>query len=365
MISALRLGEKRGAVGWIMISLAVLNLISLVCIYSALNQGGVLEKGDIFHKQIIWIGMSWLCLIIFSAVNYRLCYDIAYPFYALNLLLLLAVEATGTSAMGATRWLSLGGFNFQPSESCKLAAIFVMARLFSRRNVTGFWGGVFFPLILVGISAVLIVKQPDLGTALVVMFLFFAVGLSSRLRKIYFVGILAVCMGAAPLFWHHLKDYQKQRLVVFVNPDVDPLGAGYNIIQSKIAIGSGRLLGKGFMAGTQNQFNFMPERHTDFIFTVLAEEWGFAGAIALLMIYWLMLSQILDIAAYARDEFARLLAVGMGSLIFLHVFINIAMTMGVVPVVGIPLVFMSYGGSNLLINFLMMGILVNIARQSR
>jgi rod shape determining protein RodA len=224
---------------------------------------------------------------------------------------------------------------------------------------------VLYPLILIGISALLIFKQPDLGTALIVIFLFFAMGLSSHVKKRYFIVLIALGLIAVPFGWHMLKDYQKKRLVVFVNPNVDPLGAGYNIIQSKIAVGSGRLFGKGFLAGTQNQFNFMPERHTDFIFTVWAEEWGFAGAMFLLFIYWIIITKILEISTMAKDYFGRLLAVGIASLLFLHVFINMGMTLGILPVVGIPLIFMSYGGSNLLINSILIGILFNISRQSR
>jgi len=345
--------------------LLLLNIISLVCIYSALHQGGVLAREEVFHRQIMWIIVSWIALIFVSFINFRIFYDIAYVFFGFNLLLLIAVEAMGSAAMGAQRWLSLGGLNFQPSELCKVGTIFLMARLFSRQGVHGFWRAVMYPLAIVCIAALFIFKQPDLGTALVVMFLFFAIGMASRVRKIYFWALIIAGLCTFPFAWHTLKDYQKKRIIVFVNPEVDPLGAGYNIIQSKIAIGSGQVFGKGYLSGTQNQFNFMPERHTDFIFTVLAEEWGFIGAVSLLFIYWLFLSKVLDIATFAKDEFGRLLAVGMGSLFFIHVFVNMGMTLGILPVVGIPLIFMSYGGSNLLINSMLVGILVNISKQSR
>jgi len=324
-----------------------------------------MERGQIFHRQIIWITISWAALFIVSHISYRIYFDLAYVFFGFNILLLLIVDIMGASAMGAQRWLSFGGFNFQPSELCKVATIFLLARLFSRNEATGFIKGVIQPLIIIIIAALLIFKQPDLGTALVVIFLFFAMGLSSKLKKRYFIILIVAGMSMVPLAWHTLKDYQKKRIIVFVNPNTDPLGAGYNIIQSKIAIGSGRLVGKGFLSGTQNQLNFMPERHTDFIFTVLAEEWGFIGGMLLLMIYWLFLNKALDIAMFAKDEFGRLMAVGMASLFFIHVFVNMGMTLGILPVVGIPLIFMSYGGSNLLINSMLVGILTNICRQSR
>jgi len=361
----MRMHNRPGSIPIMLFTLFVLNVISIVCIYSALHQGGVLQNEDIFQKQIIWVAISWVFLIIFSFVNYRLYFDISWPFYAVNIILLVAVDFAGSSALGAQRWLSLGGFNFQPSEFCKVATIFLMARLFSRQDKQGFFNGVLHPLFFILISAALIFKQPDLGTALVVIFLFFSIGLSSNLKKFYFIGMIIAGLIVVPFGWSHLKEYQQKRILVFVNPDTDPLGAGYNIIQSKIAVGSGKLLGKGFLSGTQNQFNFMPERHTDFIFTVLAEEWGFIGSIFLLLLYWLILSKILDIADIAKDEFARLLTIGIGSLFFIHVFINIGMTLGVLPVVGIPLIFMSYGGSNLMINSILIGILINIGRQSR
>ena len=357
--------NRPGSSKVIFLCLLALNIISLICIFSALNQGGAMEREGVFHRQMMWIAVAWIALIFTSFVNYRLYFDISYIFFGLNILLLLVVDIMGASAMGAQRWLSFGGFNFQPSELCKIATIFLMARLFSRPDAKNFWAGVLYPLVLVGIASLLIFKQPDLGTALVVIFLFFSIGLSSKLKRRYFILLIVAGMMTFPFAWHTLKDYQKKRLIVFVNPDTDPLGAGYNIIQSKIAIGSGQLFGKGFLSGTQNQFSFMPERHTDFIFTVLAEEWGFFGGIFLLFLYWMILSKILDIARFAKDEFSRLLAVGIGSLFFIHVFINIGMTLGILPVVGIPLIFMSYGGSNLLINTMLVGILANIAKQSR
>ncbi|MCP4653207.1 MAG: rod shape-determining protein RodA [Candidatus Omnitrophica bacterium] len=343
--------------------LLVLNLLSLLSLYSSLHLAGEFKSGAILYRQIVWVVASWIFLIIFAIINYRLYYDFGYIFYGFNILLLIAVFAFGSKAMGAQRWINFIGFKFQPSELCKIAAIFVFARLFSgdrRGPLLQF----LLPLGLASLMALLIFKQPDLGTSLIIVFLFFAIGISSKVSKRYFIALILAGLIAAPFAWGMLKNYQRKRLVVFVNPDVDPLGAGYTIIQSKIAIGSGRIFGKGFLSGTQNQFNFLPERHTDFIFTVVAEEWGFVGGLFLLIVYWLILYNILNIARSAKDDFARLLALGIGSLFFLHIFINIGMTLGILPVVGLPLIFMSYGGSNLLINFVLMGILINISRQA-
>jgi len=185
-------------------------------------------------------------------------------------------------------------------------------------------------------------------------------GFSSRIKKRYFVSMVVGALIISPFAWSLLKTYQKKRLIVFVKPDVDPLGAGYSIIQSKVAIGSGKILGKGFLSGTQNQFNFLPERHTDFIFTVVAEEWGFIGGLFLLLIYWIILQKILAQVGQIQDRFAQQLGLGISFFIFLHVFINLGMTLGILPVVGIPLTFLSYGGTHMLASFILIGIFFNI-----
>ncbi|MFA6281385.1 MAG: rod shape-determining protein RodA, partial [Candidatus Omnitrophota bacterium] len=216
---------------------------------------------------------------------------------------------------------------------------------------------------LVMVNVLLIAKQPDLGTALILIFIFFLMGLVSANKKRYFIAIIISALILSPFAWNHLKDYQKKRLVVFLNPNAEPLGAGYTIIQSKIAIGSGQFFGKGFLAGTQNQFNFLPERHTDFIFTVIAEEWGFLGCLFLFLIYITIISRIIWIAGFQKDNFAKFVVLGTAYLFFLHVFINIGMTLGILPVVGVPLLFVSYGGTHLLVSFILLGVIFNICRQ--
>jgi rod shape determining protein RodA len=209
----------------------------------------------------------------------------------------------------------------------------------------------------------MVLIQPDLGTALVYVFIFMAIGFVAAVPIRYLIGIIVSGLFCFPFFWHFLKDYQKAMLLVFLNPNIDPLGAGYTIIQSKIAIGSGRFLGKGWMAGTQSQLNFLAERHTDFIFSVWGEEWGFLGSVILVVLYGILIWMILRIAESAKDTFGRLLAIGVACVIFFHVFVNIAMNIGMCPVVGLPLPMMSYGGSSLVINLLGVGIVLNIARQ--
>lgn len=342
----------------------ILNILSLAALYSSLHQGGQLEDTVTFHRQFIWITISWLFLIIFSCINYRIFYDFGFILYGLNILLLVGVHLFGKQVMGAQRWIEIMGFTFQPSELSKLTTIIILAHFFSIKRENRTYKRFFLPLVLVLFNFLLIFKQPDLGTGLILIIFFFILGLSSTIKKKYFITTFIIGMLLCPFAWHILKDYQKQRLTVFLNPNTDPLGAGYTIIQSKIAIGSGKIFGKGFLSGTQNQFNFLPERHTDFIFTVIAEEGGLIGSIFLLLIYFLLIQIILNKARKLTENFARLICIGIATFFFFHVFINISMTLGILPVVGLPLAFLSYGGSNLLICFILMGIFFNIIKNN-
>ncbi len=346
----------------IIICLLILNVLSLASIYSSLHQAGQFtDPQKIFSKQIAWIALSWVALIIFARINYRIYFDLAYFIYGLNLVLLIVVLFFGKKVMGAQRWIEIFGMNFQPSELSKISAVIILARFFSLSSPRGLIYGFFLPLTFIVINSLVIFIQPDLGTALIIIFIFFSLGLFSRIPKRFFIALLALGLLISPFLLGHLKDYQKRRLMVFMNPNLDPLGAGYSIIQSKIAIGSGKLGGKGFLSGTQNQFNFLPERHTDFIFTVIGEEWGFIGSLFLIVIYWLILKKILYEAQRVRDEFANFLCLGISMFLFFHLFINIGMALGVLPVVGLPLIFLSYGGSNLLTAFILLGIFFNIS----
>jgi len=357
------LASKVSGLKTIVICLIFLNLLSLFSIYSSLHQGGELANSAILYKQLVWIIASWILLILFASINYRIYFDASYVIYALNLLLLLSVYFFGKSAMGAQRWISIFGITFQPSEVSKIAIIIILARFFSQNEHRGPLKNFFIPFGLVILNALAIFKQPDLGTSLVIVFIFFGLGFFSRIKKRYFIFLIISGLILSPFALRKLEDYQRQRLTVFINPNIDPLGSGYTIIQSKIAIGSGGLTGQGFLAGTQNQFNFLPERHTDFVFTVIAEEWGFLGALFLLLIYWLILKKILQQAKGLRDPFAYYLCLGISLVFFLHIFINIGMTLGILPVVGLPLICLSYGGTNLFINFILLGIFFNIARR--
>ena len=278
-----------------------------------------------------------------------------------NLILLILVMLVGQTALGAQRWIALGPISIQPSEFSKLIMIIALAAMLEKR------GGKINTITdlapvaaYVGVPFLLVLKQPDLGTSLVFLAIFFGMVFVAGVRLRLLLGIFGAGLAAMPVLWHFLKDYQKMRIMVFMDPNVDPLGAGYHIIQSKIAIGSGMLFGKGLFGGTQSQLNFLPENHTDFIFSVVGEELGFVGCAILLLLYLVVLWRGIRIAQDASDMFGRLLAVGITSMIAFHVLINVGMTMGIMPVTGIPLPLMSYGASSLTTNIMAIAILLNI-----
>jgi len=356
----------------ILIVIFLILAMGLVCLYSSCHQKGIFIKKDIFDKQLLWIWVGICFLFLMSRFDYRRLPIAIIPLYALTLFSLFFVLTAGRTIMGAQRWLSVGDFSFQPSELGKFTLILLLAKYFSRKNMrdvvsradpSNFFKGLVLPLGLVLLPAGLVLIQPDLGTAIVYMFIFIAIGFLAGVPRRFMIGLLGFGLALFPFFWHFLKGYQKARLLVFLNPNIDPLGAGYTVIQSKIAIGSGRLFGKGWMSGTQSQLNFLAERHTDFIFSVWGEEWGFIGSLVLVFLYGLLVLMILRVAETAKDTFGRLFCVGVASLLFFHIFVNIAMNIGACPIVGLPLPFMSYGGSSLVINLVAIGIVLNIARQ--
>ncbi|MDD5006082.1 MAG: rod shape-determining protein RodA [Candidatus Omnitrophica bacterium] len=344
---------------------------SVLTLYSSCHQKGEFVLQSIFYRQIIWIIIGLFLSFVFYMIDYRKLWDFAWLLYVFTILALIVVLIFGRTRLGAQRWLELGGFNFQPSEFGKLAIILVLARYFSQKsfeelkifkNRFSLARGFVFPLFVTGVLALLVLIQPDLGTAIIYFFIFMSL--------IFFVGvriryiIIFICSGliASPFLWSLLRGYQRDRLLVFLNPSRDPLGAGYTIIQSKIAVGSGGLLGKGWLSGTQNQLNFLPERHTDFIFSTIGEEWGFFGSVVLIILFYVLVKRILMLSSLAHDPFAKNLCLCIASLIFIQSFINIAMTIGFMPVVGLPLPFISYGGSSLVSFLLLIGIVLNISK---
>jgi rod shape determining protein RodA len=405
MATKLRLPE----LDWPMVGAAgMLLIIGLATVYSATTVPGAHE--GLWTKQLMWmviaLGAAWVA----ASLHYRAHDALAYPLYGISLVLLVLVLAVGTSAFGAKRWLDMGPIRFQPSELAKIATVFVLARRLShpKLDLTRFryW---FPPLIIAMVPFALVAKEPDLGTSLsfpviLIAMYFWAgmplgnllLGLSPaatlvaafvlnprqapfwvllgvamvgsiallRPRRLLLVAALALNVGVGltmPMVKDHLHDYQLRRIETFLNPDQDPQGAGYQIIQSKIAIGSGGVLGKGWLKGTQKALSYLPMRHTDFIFAVVGEERGLLGALTVVLLYGLIILRGYRLATVARNGFASLMAVGLVSALFYHVMVNILMTIGWAPVTGLPLPLLSYGGTALIVNCVQLGLLQNVA----
>ena len=378
-------------------------LIGLSTVYSATTVPGAHE--GLWIKQTMWFGLALGAAWFAASIHYRAYDSLAYPFYAISILLLIAVLLVGTSAMGAKRWLEIGPLKFQPSEIAKIATVFVLSRRFDDRNLDLRRFKHWFPSLLITlVPFALVAKEPDLGTSLsfpviLVAMYFWAgmpighllLGLSPVLNLAlffltgslaWFAGIFAVMLVAVrprwstllvflalngavsyavPSIWEHLHDYQKRRIQVFLDPGHDPQGAGYQIIQSKIAIGSGGMTGKGFLRGTQKGLAFLPMRHTDFIYSVVGEEWGFLGAFTVVVLYAIVVVRGYRLAFLARNGFASLMVVGIASGLFFHIMVNILMTIGWAPVTGLPLPLLSYGGTALIVNCIQVGLLQNVA----
>lgn len=326
--------------------IVILAAIGIVMLYSAAN--GNWSPWAI--NQLIRFGMGFAVMIVLALTDIKLLLRYAYIFYFITLILLVVVEVAGHTGMGATRWINLGFIKLQPSEFMKIAMVLVLARYFHTSSLQSIESvrGIIPPLLMAIFPAFLIVLQPDLGTALMLIFttaaMFFAVGVQIWKFVVVFIGGLVTI----PFAWHFLHDYQQNRVLTFLNPERDPLGAGYHIIQSKIALGSGGVFGKGFLKGSQSHLNFLPEKHTDFIFTMLSEEFGLVGAVLVVILNILILAYSYSFALKSTSYFGKLLAIGLATNYFMYVFINIAMVLGLLPVVGIPLPLISYGGTVML-----------------
>lgn len=346
-------------------TIIAISIIGIMTIFSATRQLGDAPQASFYLKQIAWLAISICALIAIVSFDYIWLGRIAIPLYIIGIVLLVIVLVSGRTGMGAQRWISIGVFSFQPSEFFKLIFAIMLASYFSMSREplnAASLTRVFFTVVF--LPFVLLFKQPDLGTAVVVFLIFSSISLAKGLQKRLFVILVIIGLVSLPfignILWTGLKDYQKNRLVAFIDPKADPTGIGYHINQSKVAIGSGEFIGKGFLKGTQGPFRFLPEKHTDFIFAVYAEEWGFLGSIFLLGLYFILLIRGLDTARKAKDDFGRLLALGITFMFSIYFFVNTGMTLGIMPVVGIPLPFMSYGGTALLSNFISAGVLINI-----
>ncbi len=344
--------------------IVALQALGLFSLYSA-AYGSDGANLFLFQRQLIWIAFSWMVFFLLAYSKASFISKIIRPFFWIHIIALALVFFIGKEAHNATRWLDLGLFHFQPSETLKLALALLTAQQLAQRR---FGQALQFKDLLLFCAVaippvVLVFLQPDLGTAGILLLMIFTMLLCNGIEKKTLAGLILIALISGPLAWNKiLKPYQKSRITSFIQPGEDPQGTGYNVIQSKIAIGSGQFFGKGFKKGTQNKLQFLPERHTDFIFSVLSEEYGFIGSSLTLALFFLMISFIFNLAGQLRDRLSCYCCIGAGAFFLWHTALNLAMTMGFFPVVGIPLPLFSYGGSHILTSMAFLGVTASIYR---
>jgi rod shape determining protein RodA len=345
-------------------------LIGIASVYSATYTSR--GPSPLFTKQIAWVSIGLVVMFLALIPDYHTVGRYAYVLYAVSLALLFLVMLMGKTGMGAQRWLAIGPFAFQPSELTKLSLTLALARYFAEDPKQGDYElrDLAVPVVMVLVPLILVLKQPDLGTALMLLLTSTMIVMIAGVRARSVMVVLLIGVTIASLvflvppvrhkIWGSLKPYQQNRIKAFIDPSSDPLGSGYHANQSKISVGSGQITGRGYRKGTQSQMAFLPERHTDFIFAVIAEETGLIGSSALLLLYLLLLLIGVDTSKNAKDRLGVLMAGGIVSMLSLYVFINMGMAVGIVPVVGVPLPLVSYGGTSIITTFLSLGILLNI-----
>ncbi len=351
--------DKLRQLNWpLVLLLTLIAGIGFAMLYSAAN--GSLEPWA--GRQMTRFAVGVVVMVLVALVDIRLWLRYAYLAYFASLALLGSVEVIGASGLGAQRWIDLGPFNIQPSELMKLTIILALARYFHGLSQEDIARPAYLiaPLLLVFAPAVLVLRQPDLGSAALLVLIGGAMFFLAGVRLWAFAAVLIASLAAVPLAWQFLRDYQKTRLLTFLDPESDPLGAGYHILQSKIAFGAGGIFGKGFLQGSQSHLNFLPEKQTDFIFTMLAEEFGMVGGLVLVALYLAVVAYGLSIALRCRHQFGRLLAMGLTTAFFLSVFLNMAMVMGLIPVVGMPLPLISYGGTAMMTVLIGFGLIIGV-----
>jgi rod shape determining protein RodA len=347
------------SVDWVLLGATLaLALVGVAMVFSATHSG---RTPDLYLKQLILVGVGTLGLVMAATLDYRQLADRAGLLYALSVVALLYVLRFAPVIAGTRRWILIGGFQLQPSELVKLAAAVLVAKVLSEaRQETLGLREVAVPGAAVALLSLLIAREPDLGTAACLVPLFLAVAFLAGLRMRAVLGLSAVLLLTGALAWPLLKDYQKTRIYTFLDPSLDPRGAGYQKIQSQIAVGSGGLLGRGFLGGSQAQLGYLPARHTDFVFSVLAEETGFVGVFVVLALYLLVLWRMLETARLARDRLGAFLVAGITGSFAFQVVYNVAMVAGLVPVKGLPLPLMSYGGSSVLSSLMGIGLVLSV-----
>jgi rod shape determining protein RodA len=349
---------------WTLLLLVLaISFIGLINIYSAGYTIGDFKQDTLYVKQAQWIIMGFFCMGIILCIDYRFISRFAYIIYAVSIVLLLIVYLYGYATHGSQRWIAIGGFFFQPSELVKLSMILALAKYFDNNTLDKNYTlrEISLPFLIVLLPFLFIIKQPDLGTALILLIIFLSITLFVGVKWRSFLVAAVSTIIASPVGWFFLKEYQKERILTLFDPEQDPLGSGYHIIQSIIAVGSGGIFGKGYMKGTQTQLKFLPVQQTDFVFSVFAEEWGFLGALVLMILFVTLIMWCLKTAIQARDSIGMLISFGVTMLLFWEVFINIGMVLGLLPVVGIPLPLFSYGGSSMVVLMTAIGLVMNVS----
>src|SRR5210317_2356962 len=352
--------KRQGSLAHLHIDLPLLLGILALCVFGL----GILYSasgGDLgqINRQLIRFGLAFFVMVIVAQINPHTLQRWAPWIYGLGVLLLIGVLLFGDIGKGAQRWLNLGVFKFQPSEMVKLAVPLMIAWYLAKQPLPPKLKTIALTFILIAIPVGLIAKQPDLGTSLLVgsagIFALFLAGISWR----FIITLFGLAAAAAPVVWMNMHNYQKQRVLTFLDPEKDPLGSGYHIIQSKIAIGSGGLFGKGYLQGTQSNLEFLPEKHTDFIFTVFSEQFGFFGSVLLILLFFAIILKILNISLKSQNNFSRLVCFGVGFNIFVYLAVNLGMVTGLLPVVGVPLPIISYGGTAMLTTMFALGLVMS------
>ncbi len=346
----------------LLISVYLILLIGLGIMYSIST-----PSKPLFYKQLIHAIIASTAMFILAFTRLRTIFNCAYLFYGFTLLILIAVSLMGHTAMGATRWLDLGFIKIQPSELVKIGVIMALARYFHtlQDHKISYSHSLLIPLIIAAAPILIVLKQPDLGTAMTILIVTAIILFLAGVQIWKFILSAVMFLAAMPIIWHNLYDYQKKRILTFLNPEHDPLGAGYNIMQSKIAIGSGGLFGKGVSESSQAKLHFLPEYQTDFVFSLFAEEYGFLASTALIFLFLIVILSGIKIANNCSSTFGKLLAFGLISVMSIHVFINIGMVSGILPVVGIPLPLISYGGSSLSTSLISIGMIMSVKINER
>ena len=357
-------GMPRDNFDWaLFLTASALAVIGVINLYSATSVSRA-ALSEIYIQQVYWLVLGGILAAVVTVIDYRHYERLGYVLYGVGIILLLLVFILGKDIRGSSRWISIGSFGFQPSEFMKLFMIIALAKYLhdDPKTEERSLKDLLIPAVLTAVPMLLILKQPDLGTALILTLIFATICLLTKIRWQSLVSLVIGGGIAAPLIWTYvLRDYQKQRVLVFMNPEANILGSGWHAHHARVAIGAGGWTGQGFMRGTQNQFLFLPDQHSDFPFAVFAEDWGFLGCAVLVGLYTFLVLWAVRIAATAKDRFGAVLAIGVGSLIFWHAFFNLGMVTGILPVVGVTLPLFSAGGSSVLTIMMGIGLLMNVS----